>query len=358
MAAHRHWRLYVTAVANGGGYVAIEEFAFVGADGAVLSVGGTPSASSEYPGGYQASKAFDGNFSTLWHSGTGSLPQWLAYDFGSAVEVVGVRIMPRQENVNQSPKDFKLQYSDDGSSWADAFSIAGVTSWSLGIPQSFPSVDHRAWRVLVTETHGGGACAFSSVEFRATAGGANIATTDVWGFASASYIGYTSPYGPRKAFDNDAATLWSGTGAPPVHLGYHFGADVVIEEVVLRSRGDSNPEQSPKAFQLQYLDAAGAWNTVMSVSDIPVWSLGESRTYTVGPNVQPVLGSIPVSLSASASIKLGTSLSGDAGVALSATAAIQTGTHLAATSQIEVTPRGRLAGASATPGSGNFFLLF
>lgn len=279
MAAHRYWRLYVTAVGSGG-YVAVEEVAFVGASGTVLSTGGTPSASSVYPGGYTAANAFDRNLNTIWHSNGGSLPEWLAYDFGSAVDIVGLRIMPRRDGLTQSPKDFKLQYSDDASSWTDSFAITGIATWVAGIPQSFPVVDRRAWRLLITGTHGGDACAFSEVEFRATAGGANIAEPNVWGFASASYLGYEGAYGPRKAFDADTSSLWSGSGTPPAHLGYHFGADVTIAQVVLRIRGDSNPEQAPTAFSVQSLGADGSWTTVWSESSIPTWTLGESRTYT------------------------------------------------------------------------------
>lgn len=69
-------------------------------------------------------------------------------------------------------------------------------------------------------------------------------------------------------------------------------------------------------------------------------------------------GEAPASVTATASLKLGTSISGEAPAALSAAASIQTGTHMAATATIEATPRGRLAGAAATPGAGNFFLLF
>ncbi|WP_407280619.1 hypothetical protein U5817_10065 [Aromatoleum evansii] len=72
----------------------------------------------------------------------------------------------------------------------------------------------------------------------------------------------------------------------------------------------------------------------------------------------PIAGETTVSLAGVADLKLGTSLSGDANVAITGTADLWTGTHLSATGRIDVAPRGRLAGAVATPGTGNFFLLF
>lgn len=85
---------------------------------------------------------------------------------------------------------------------------------------------------------------------------------------------------------------------------------------------------------------------------------GGSTSGVGGPSTTPIAGAIPVSLTATATLKLGISLAGNVPVALTADASIQTGTHLAATANAEVTPRGRMAGAAATPGTGNFFLLF
>ena len=82
-------------------------------------------------------------------------------------------------------------------------------------------------------------------------------------------------------------------------------------------------------------------------------------SYTVvaaGPT--PISGEVPISITGVASLKLGTSLAGAVHASVTGGADLATGTHLAATGRIEATPRGRLAGATATPGAGNFFLLF
>lgn len=93
-------------------------------------------------------------------------------------------------------------------------------------------------------------------------------------------------------------------------------------------------------------------------SSIAPFGIDIYATYTVAPSFTQISGEIDASVVSSASLKLGTSLAGEAPADLTAIASLQTGTHLSATGRIEATPRGRLAGAEATPGAGNFFLLF
>ena len=52
------WRLYF-AESAGGAYIVLAEVAFLDSSGNDLSVGGTPSASSQYGAGYEVARAFD-----------------------------------------------------------------------------------------------------------------------------------------------------------------------------------------------------------------------------------------------------------------------------------------------------------
>lgn len=111
MAAHAHWRLSLTGAA----YVQLQEVAFLSASGVVLSVGGTPSASSEYSVMYAAPYAFDNDVATAWCNVYGQFPALLAYQFTAPVDVVFVRITA---NASFPPTSVQLQYSDDGVSWS------------------------------------------------------------------------------------------------------------------------------------------------------------------------------------------------------------------------------------------------
>lgn len=92
MGAQSAWRLAFSA-SQGGQYIQLTEVAFLDGSGADLSVGGAPSASSEYSSTYSAAKAFDKSLSTDWCTVSGALPAWLQYTHASAVDVAQVRIV-------------------------------------------------------------------------------------------------------------------------------------------------------------------------------------------------------------------------------------------------------------------------
>jgi hypothetical protein len=137
MAAHRYWRMNITATGTGASGIAELEFrdAVGGAD---KTGSGTASAQTAYPG-WPASQAFDNNTGTGWASNDSPVPQWIGYDFGSgnAYNIVEVYILPRQDgNHNQAPTAFDWQYSDDGSSWTTAVTKSGIT-WPTNAAQVF-----------------------------------------------------------------------------------------------------------------------------------------------------------------------------------------------------------------------------
>lgn len=138
--AHTYWRIYVTA--NNGntsaqkcGIEEVEMRASIG--GADQCTGGTPSASSQ-SAGFEASKAFDDSTATQWicNSSEASPPWWLRYQFASAVDVAEVSIIP-PTTLTRAPKDFDIQYSDDGSSWTTWLAVTGITDWALHTAKTF-----------------------------------------------------------------------------------------------------------------------------------------------------------------------------------------------------------------------------
>lgn len=83
-------------------------------------------------------------------------------------------------------------------------------------------------------------------------------------------------------------------------------------------------------------------------------------TYTAAspPGETPIGGSAAASLSGVANLALGTQLTGEASASIIGAADLELAMLLVALGRIEATPRARFAGAGATPGIGNFFLLF
>ena len=128
-AAHAYWRLYVTANNGDATYTDFNEVEFrATAGGTDQSTGGTALAGSTYPS-YPASSAFDDNNATYCILQAG-LPNYIGYHFTSPVFVGEFAITSTHTGEStRGPKNFNLQYSDDGAAWTTAYSVAGQTAW-------------------------------------------------------------------------------------------------------------------------------------------------------------------------------------------------------------------------------------
>lgn len=143
----------------------------------------TRSASSDQnSSGFTASAAFDGVIADQgWRTTpSGTTTGWLRCDFVRAVEILEFAISARTTNLTESPKDFQLQYSDDGSGWTNAgAAVTGATGWTAGETRTYavspaPGA-HTYWRLNVTANNGETLLALSELQLRKTAAGTNIA---------------------------------------------------------------------------------------------------------------------------------------------------------------------------------------
>jgi hypothetical protein len=109
--------------------------------------GGTASASSSYTT-YTPDKAVDGNAVAYWLSNVTPTGSW-QYDLGSGVSKTFRRVTLRAVDVDAgySPKDFKIQGSNNGSSWTDLSTQTGV-SWTTGEVKTFTFANSTAYRYL------------------------------------------------------------------------------------------------------------------------------------------------------------------------------------------------------------------
>lgn len=130
MAAHRYWRIYITAN-NGDSYTGIGEVEFRDSSDADLTSPSMTVGQSSYFSSSVGANTVNNSFESVWVSGGSAMPQWVSYDFGSAVDPKSVAIACEAYAIGtRAPKDFKIQFSDDGSSWADQASITGQTAWT------------------------------------------------------------------------------------------------------------------------------------------------------------------------------------------------------------------------------------
>lgn len=140
--AHKYWRINVTA--NNGAtdfYTYITEFVLRDVLlGTNLAAGNNGISSTTYGAPNTPSAAFDGSLDTGFASATNAvLPQWLGAMLSSAKQVLQYTISAGDTatRLSRAPKDWQLQYSDDGSVWAVAHTIFNQINWTARETRTF-----------------------------------------------------------------------------------------------------------------------------------------------------------------------------------------------------------------------------
>lgn len=123
----RKWRINITSPVQAGNYAQIAELTF-------KENGVTPTArgfviGSGFFGTAWPSYAFNSvTTGTNWISPDTTMPHWIGYDYGRNTKIDSVTITAT--DANRAPKDFNLQYSNDGITWTTEWSITGVSDWT------------------------------------------------------------------------------------------------------------------------------------------------------------------------------------------------------------------------------------
>jgi hypothetical protein len=107
------------------------------ASGPQAATGGQPIGESALDSvTYRVQNVFDANNATFWVTlhGFGEMPDWIGYDFGADVNIVEMAFRNRPDGfgVNESPKDFTIEYSGDGDNWTVAKTVTGEAAWAAG----------------------------------------------------------------------------------------------------------------------------------------------------------------------------------------------------------------------------------
>jgi alpha-L-fucosidase len=112
------------------------------------------SASSEYPGGYEAYRSFNSVLDTFWSSSAGTLPAWIQIDLGSTQLVSRYMIQVRKGAVYSQWKAWTLAGSPNGSSWTtvDTRSQAVQTPGTVQFFDITPA-SYRYWRWTITDSN-------------------------------------------------------------------------------------------------------------------------------------------------------------------------------------------------------------
>ena len=118
---------------------------------------GTASADTILGGAYDAFMAMDNTNTQFWFSNNTALPHWLKYQFGSAQVVNSYLIKSRTEDNTTYPTEWKLQGSNNGSTWTDLDSQTAQT-FTLGQARQYTFTNSTAYdyfRLYITASQAG-----------------------------------------------------------------------------------------------------------------------------------------------------------------------------------------------------------
>jgi len=213
-----------------------------------LALGKTAVASTSYTG-MPASNATDGNASSRWSSQF-SDSQWIYVDLGSAYTIS--RVVLRWETAYG--RGYKLQVSNDASTWWDVYSTTtgdgGVDDITLSTPAS-----GRYVRMLGTQratTYG-----YSLYELEVYGGPvANLALNKP-AVASTSYTGFPA----ANATDGNATSRWASQFSNNEWIYVDLGSVYTINQVVLRWEAAYG-----RGYKLQVSSDASTWSDVYSTT--------------------------------------------------------------------------------------------
>lgn len=291
---HRYWRVFIVDNNGQGDFTTVARIEMYSSamDGPARTdrcVGGTAIYSSQGGaiGTEPASNAFNDNNGEIWGtspSGAARLNCWIGYDFGSPIAIDRFALQSRSSFTTQTPKNFRLEYSDDNATWTTLFTPAAQSSWANNEQRLFtapaysqsyigsPHGSHRYWRVHCGRSNSGGdTYAAAEVEMRATPGGSDQCS----GGTATAHSNFSGTFDAPKAFDNNAATLWSASGgASDGWLKYDFGSAVVVAEVMIQARNDASFTQTPRWGCIEFSDDNAIWNTA--------WEYAMPLTYSAG----------------------------------------------------------------------------
>jgi hypothetical protein len=283
--AHRYWRIFCSNNNGGGSFTALAEVEF--RIGGTDQTGTGTAYGSNQLSGNEYSKAFDNNSTTAW-AASGVTNQYIAYDFGSAIAIEDVTVMPDLGLVTSAPKDCNVQYSDDNSTWTTAFSFSlygPVGRASYTFPEPAPVAGfHRLWRLFCIDNNGGGAfITLDEMEMRASAGGADQ-TANVGTGSTSGRVIFSSDFSGNDAyrvFDNvtGTANYWASNGVTNAYVGFIFPAAVKVEEIALTAGKDA-PSRNPKNMTLDYSDDGTTWTTQKTFAAQTGWVANETRVLT------------------------------------------------------------------------------
>lgn len=291
-----YWRLSISANDGDASFTSLGELEMYSGDSRLnRCTGGTATASTE-ESGHAATRAFNSSLvgGQYWATASGSAtPSWLQYQFASPITIDRFMIRHiKTASLTGMPKDFTLQYSNDGVSWATQHTVTGQTAWTRNAGRLFttasyaatgytgsPHGTHAYWQIVISEIDSGDNASAAEMEFRATPAGADQSSG---GTASAeSTFDGTTP--ASNAFDNNGGTIWACAnvqlGNQATWVQYQFGSPVSVGQIAVQARTPSFFSQTVHIGSVRFSDDGSVYSTAWEFT-ASTWSAAQTQTFT------------------------------------------------------------------------------
>ncbi|MGW4953070.1 CARDB domain-containing protein [Streptomyces parvulus] len=249
---------------------------------------GRPAQAGGSHGAYPAGNATDGTQATYWEGPSGSFPQWLQVDLGTARDVdrVVLKLPAGWESRSQS---LSVRGSTDGSTFrtlaigaARAFSPDRANTVAVDLASAD---DTRYVRVDITGNTGWNAAQLSELEVYGdeTDPGPPPTGTNLARNKPVEATSSTQSYVAANATDDSTSTYWEAAGHP-ADLTVKLGADADVSGVVVKLNPD--PVWAARTQSIQVLGRAAGASGFTSLRDRADYAFSPGQANTV---------SIPVS---------------------------------------------------------------
>lgn len=347
MAAHLYWRINVSANDGSINFLAIAEVemrASVG--GADQCTGGTATASSN-DATTPPANAFDNSNSTVWSTPNLTLSGWLRYQFASAVDVAEytIRSHPTSGGQNRSPKDFTLEWSDNGTSWTVADTRANVTGWTYGETKTFVVGAITSARLFqsVAETVRGNPAGTAQLSQAA----AEVLRASPGGQAQLQQVVVEVL---RSTTPNLASAQFDQSVIEAVSTNPHARLDQAVVEVATPYRANARLDQavlevaSPSAY-------ARINQSVVEVASPVAYARQDHAVMEVLVKDRRMAGTLVMAMDGAANLTKGTALAGQVVASVAGSADLGGGIQLVAAGTIAGTLTGVLAAVVPLHGS-------
>ncbi|MCT2398537.1 discoidin domain-containing protein [Novosphingobium mangrovi (ex Huang et al. 2023)] len=281
--SHAYWRVFCEDNWGDATGIVIAEVEFLDGSGSVIAATGGTAIGSDDSATNEFSKAFDGGGGGSWFADSGPTNQWIGYHYPSTEPVEKVRLTMVASGTNfltRMPKNCRLEYSDDGSSWTTAITFINVSlkGAQFTYPESVAPGAYKIWKALVPSVNSGTLTVCKEFEWRSVVSGADQTPvfTDNFGTSAGRVIYSSQAAGADayKAFTDSTSDQWIGNSGSNEYLGVIFATALDMAEIAWTCHDSGS--YAPASIEIYGSHDGDTWDLIDTLTP-GTWTGGETK---------------------------------------------------------------------------------